>query len=642
MPDRILLLRQTASSGIGYHPAPSRTYASVKRKVSFCLFISAFTLISELALSSTQAQLATDNRLNDGEQTLANFTVANFTVANFTAANFTGANHLKQTDAITRALNELDSPIFKNRENAIEQLVSLGEPAIEPLALKSLDCTPETAWRIRKILEEISTSGDEPVFLKSIAILQLRFRNGMKSAAMRQSFAKLEARWKSNRKKIAIKNLRELGAIVVAPLEDIDEDMAQIAGFRNADILFNGPGIALQFPPGFEQPSTPTPNQTTKREYQKLPTKAELREQITKIVNSDTATNRDLVFKKTKKVPDPKSLKPDDQALAERNRNQDDLKFEILLMQQRNNRLNRNLLGQPFGNRSIGLDITFGPKWTGKAGDFPAVDDIGKIDNITFIERKVSNDLLSKLAEVTSMSKLTFERCEIDTANIREQQWGDLTSLELKNTTVEPGFVQAFASIKSLISLEFANCKITERTLQSIGQFENIRSLMFKDTEVDNAVLQSIEPLANIKYLNLSACKFSTDSYRRLKKNRPDINIDFSGQAFFGVRGTPVGIGGPMEFGPDGNIVPPDHSRTGGALISDVIPQSGAAKAGIETGDIIEFINGESIVQFEDLRLQIAQYRAGDKLNVGIIRDGEAMEVEVELSGANTAPENQP
>ena len=88
--------------------------------------------------------------------------------------------------------------------------------------------------------------------------------------------------------------------------------------------------------------------------------------------------------------------------------------------------------------------------------------------------------------------------------------------------------------------------------------------------------------------------------------------------------------------------MPPDHSRTGGAFISDVIPQSGAAKAGIETGDIIEFINGESIVQFEDLRLQIAQYRAGDKLNVGIIRDGEAMEVEVELSGANTAPENQP
>ena len=68
------------------------------------------------------------------------------------------------------------------------------------------------------------------------------------------------------------------------------------------------------------------------------------------------------------------------------------------------------------------------------------------------------------------------------------------------------------------------------------------------------------------------------------------------------------------------------------------LPSRGAAKAGIEAGDIIEFINGETIVQFEDLRLQIAQYRAGEKLNVGIIRNGEAMEVEVELGDANTAP----
>ena len=186
MPDKILLLRQTASSGIGYHPALSRIYTSAMRQISFCLFISALTLLSGLTLSSAKAQLATDYRLNDAEQTLANFSVANFGVA----------NHSTKTDAITRALNELDSPIFKNRENAIEQLVKLGEPAIEPLALKSLDCTPETAWRIRKILEEISTSGDEPVFLKSIAILQIRFRSGMKSAAMRQSFAELEARWK--------------------------------------------------------------------------------------------------------------------------------------------------------------------------------------------------------------------------------------------------------------------------------------------------------------------------------------------------------------------------------------------------------------------------------------------------------------
>lgn len=623
MPNKFFLERLSASLSVPDLHALLRTSISSKSQASFCLVISAILVIPGLAVSSTRIQPKNDQPVYEAGQT---------------QANFLPSNHSNATDAITRALNDLDSPVFKNREKAIQELVKLGEPAIEALALRSLDCTPETAWRIRKILEEISIAGDEPVFLKSIAILQIRFRNGMKSTAMRESFEKLEARWKSNRKKLAIQNLRKLGAIVVDPLEDIDEDLAQIAGFQNEIFLLNQPDIAPQFPSEIDQSSNASKN----REYRELPSKAELREQITKIVNSDIATNRELVFKKTNKSPTPKSSNQSDRLQAGQNPNQDDMKLQMLLIQQRNNRLNRNLLGQPFGSPSIGLDITFGTQWMGNTGDFSTLDDIGEIDNIAFIERKVSSDLLIKLAEITSMSKLSFESCNIDVDNIANKQWGNLTSLELKNTAVELTLIQAFASIKSLISLEFVNCKIATGTLKSIGEFKNIRSLMFKNTEVDSTALNSIETLKNIKYLNLSACKFSTESYRRLKKTRPDINIDFSGQAFFGVRGTPVGIGRPMIIGPNGNIKPPNHSQTGGALISDVIPQSGAWKAGIEIGDIIEFINGESIIQFEDLRLQIAQYRAGDTLNVGIVREGEAMEVEVELGDADSAPKNQP
>jgi hypothetical protein len=331
----------------------------------------------------------------------------------------------------------------------------------------------------------------------------------MKSTAMRESFAKLEARWKTNRKKLAIQTLRELGAIVIDPLEDINEDLAQIAGFQNQIFLLNQPGIAPQFSSEIDQSS----DASTNREYRELPSKAELREQITKIVNSDIATNRELVFKKTNKSPNPESSNKSDRLQAGQNPNQENMKLQMLLIQQRNNRLNRNLLGQPFGSPSIGLDITFGTQWMGNTGDFSTLDDIGEIDNIAFIERKVSSDLLIKLSEITSMSKLSFESCNIDVDNIANKQWGNLTSLELKNTAVELTLIQAFASIKSLISLEFVNCKIAKGTLISLGEFKNIRSLMFKDTEVDSTVLNSIETLKNIKYLNLSACKFSTESY---------------------------------------------------------------------------------------------------------------------------------
>ena len=628
MPDKffLLCLRLTAKSNVGRFLALLRTRISTKPQAALPIAISAIVLFPGFAFSF----VVNPPRIDDGAYEVGQTPVSR------------QATPLKQTDAITHALDELDSPVFKNREKAIQQLVKLGEPAIEALAIRSLDCTPETAYRIRKILEEISIRGEEPVFLKSIAILQIRFRSGMKSAAMRDSFAKLEARWKSNRKKLAIKDLRELGAVIEDPLEDLAEDMQQIAGFQNEILIFNNQPVAFpRSPPEIDQLDTVPTDQASDRKYRQLPTKAELREQITKIVNADIATNRELVFKKTKKTSPSKLENPSNELLAEQNRIQfEQMRFQQFQIQRRQINLNGNLLGQPFGNPSIGLDVTFGRQWTGKSSDFSALDELGKIDSISFIGQEISDDLLSDISKITAMSKLSFDSCDIEADNISNKRWGNLISLELKNTAPELRLIRAFASIKSLISLEFTDCKIVDDTLQSIGDYKNIRSIMFKDTEVDAVALKSIELLKNIKYLNLVACKFPVKSFRQLRKSRPDIKIDFSGQAFFGVRGTPVGIGRPMVIGPDGNIVPTDHSQSGGALISDVIAQSGAARAGIATGDIIEFINGETIVQFEDLRLQIAQCRAGDKLQVGILRNGEAIELEVELGDADSAPPN--
>ena len=628
MPDKffLLCLRLTAKSNVGRFLALLRTRISTKPQAALPIAISAIVLFPGFAFSF----VVNPPRIDDGAYEVGQ------------TPGSRQATPLKQTDAITHALDELDSPVFKNREKAIQQLVKLGEPAIEALAIRSLDCTPETAYRIRKILEEISIRGEEPVFLKSIAILQIRFRSGMKSAAMRDSFAKLEARWKSNRKKLAIKDLRELGAVIEDPLEDLAEDMQQIAGFQNEILIFNNQPVAFpRSPPEIDQLDTVPTDQASDRKYRQLPTKAELREQITKIVNADIATNRELVFKKTKKTSPSKLENPSNELLAEQNRIQfEQMRFQQFQIQRRQINLNGNLLGQPFGNPSIGLDVTFGRQWTGKSSDFSALDELGKIDSISFIGQEISDDLLSDISKITAMSKLSFDSCDIEADNISNKRWGNLISLELKNTAPELRLIRAFASIKSLISLEFTDCKIVDDTLQSIGDYKNIRSIMFKDTEVDAVALKSIELLKNIKYLNLVACKFPVKSFRQLRKSRPDIKIDFSGQAFFGVRGTPVGIGRPMVIGPDGNIVPTDHSQSGGALISDVIAQSGAARAGIATGDIIEFINGETIVQFEDLRLQIAQCRAGDKLQVGILRNGEAIELEVELGDADSAPPN--
>ena len=60
-----------------------------------------------------------------------------------------------------------------------------------------------------------------------------------------------------------------------------------------------------------------------------------------------------------------------------------------------------------------------------------------------------------------------------------------------------------------------------------------------------------------------------------------------------------------------------------GALVSNVVTGSSADEAGIESGDVIVSVNGEKVDSFTDLRNRIGLMRVGDKVKLGILRDGE-------------------
>ena len=77
-----------------------------------------------------------------------------------------------------------------------------------------------------------------------------------------------------------------------------------------------------------------------------------------------------------------------------------------------------------------------------------------------------------------------------------------------------------------------------------------------------------------------------------------------------------------------------------GALVSQVIEGSAAEKAGIRTGDVITSINGQNVKSNNDLRLAISQLRAGQKVELGLFRDGKPRKVSATISdaGETTAP----
>lgn len=80
-----------------------------------------------------------------------------------------------------------------------------------------------------------------------------------------------------------------------------------------------------------------------------------------------------------------------------------------------------------------------------------------------------------------------------------------------------------------------------------------------------------------------------------------------------------------------------EHNTKHGAFVSQVLPDSAAAKAGIKAGDIIVSLNSKPITTFGELRAKIATLGAGKKVKLGLIRDGKKRTVTATLKDAEQA-----
>jgi serine protease Do/serine protease DegQ len=74
-----------------------------------------------------------------------------------------------------------------------------------------------------------------------------------------------------------------------------------------------------------------------------------------------------------------------------------------------------------------------------------------------------------------------------------------------------------------------------------------------------------------------------------------------------------------------------------GALVSQVVDGSPADHAGIRTGDVITSVNGQPVKSNSELRNTIGLLRVGDKVEIGLLRDGKPLRVTAVI--ADTSPE---
>ncbi|OTA19298.1 serine endoprotease [Xenorhabdus beddingii] len=72
-----------------------------------------------------------------------------------------------------------------------------------------------------------------------------------------------------------------------------------------------------------------------------------------------------------------------------------------------------------------------------------------------------------------------------------------------------------------------------------------------------------------------------------------------------------------------------------GAFVSEVIPKSAAAKAGIKPGDVLVSFDGKRINSFAELRAKIGTTVPGKDVKIGLLRKGKPLEVSVTLDNSD-------
>jgi serine protease Do len=72
--------------------------------------------------------------------------------------------------------------------------------------------------------------------------------------------------------------------------------------------------------------------------------------------------------------------------------------------------------------------------------------------------------------------------------------------------------------------------------------------------------------------------------------------------------------------------------RTSGVMVSDVIPDSDAEKAGVGVKDVVAAVNGKPVESVPTLALELSRYAAGDTVTLSLLRGAATVSVRVAVS----------
>ena len=527
--------------------------------------------------------------------------------------------------AVPELLVQLDADDYQTREAAADQLARRGVNSLKPMVLHSLSSSPESVWRVRSIIEKIGIAGNEDTFYKSTGVLRLLYP--LDDTGTTSRLETLRQQWTLTRKKNAIKRLQELGATISDPLGDqlalTPHPWGGQRGLLDGRLILNGRPMVSDMLP-VKSDSTQTQTSAASLRKRKSLTDRELIEQVDELLTSDLATNRERILgtdDATKKVANLSSPLQGEQ------------RFAVNAL--RNSQLRT-------GATAI-LDANF----RGSIDDLKSLQAIPNLAIVHWKDRQLDASEMKMAHKSAFIGRVHIENCKFPNEPLPESAWPRLaTHYEFVNQTIP---VSAIKRLRTSVinSLKLSKCAASETLHQHLRQIDSLRTLALEDIPVDEQWFESFASIGSLTQISLSACKFDRDAYQELKKSRPKLRVDFTPQAFLGVRSPDFGnanlerarmlarMRAAQKANPDQQQDAPAFDlpvELAGCSISDVVGGSGAEKAGLKPGDVIMKIDGEPVTIFEDIRLIISQHRPGDKLEVEFTRDEQTNTATIELS----------
>ena len=256
--------------------------------------------------------------------------------------------------------------------------------------------------------------------------------------------------------------------------------------------------------------------------------------------------------------------------------------------------------------------------WKSDKQSLKLINNLSTLSSLTLRQQKIDSGLQEFIVKQTKLKNLILVDCDFSKTTDQFSLPKSIYRYEFEGS-LPPA--EAFASLGTISSLKLRRISLTDEIATALSRGE-IKLIDLEEVRFTRDSIRKLISMQGLLRVSVSLCPLKLAWLEDIRRNNPSLVVA-EPKAFLGVQGT-VEITG-REFS--------------GCQISQVVPGTAAAEAGMESLDVVTSMDGEVVRRFEDLRLLISQKQPGDTMKFEVLRDNKKVNLKIKLgSMAGVAP----